>query len=98
MKPTAIRAVGKLDLSASASTAGVTAVSNNSTTNNTSINKSGLISSTPSKTHTNAAAVVAGALVPISSGIVAPQAPVGGIAQTIIGPAFAAVAKQHPSK
>lgn len=100
VKPTAIRASGKLDINVSAITAGSNVVSNSNTSNttisNTSNNKSVLISSTPSKNHTNAAAVVAGAIVPNSSGIVTPQTPSSGIAQPLIGPAFAAVAKQHP--
>lgn len=97
MKPTAIRP-NKVDISALSAPAGSIAVSNSSSTNNTSSSKPGLISSTPSKNHANAAAVVAGAVVPNISGIVAPQAPPGGHIQTIIGPAFAAVAKQHPSE
>lgn len=108
IKPTAIRATsGKMDLSlTTAAIVGGTAVSlgagtnnANASSNNTSIiGKPGLISSTPSKNHTNAAAVVAGAgvVVPNSSGIVAPQQPPGVIVQPLIGPAFAAVAKQHP--
>lgn len=95
VKPTAIRP-NKVDISALSATAGSIAVSNSSSTNNTSSSKPGLISSTPSKNHANAAAVVAGAVVPNIAGIVAPQAPPGGHVQTIIGPAFAAVAKQHP--
>ncbi|XP_019558582.3 rho GTPase-activating protein gacF isoform X2 [Aedes albopictus] len=95
VKPTAIRP-NKVDISALSAPAGSIAVSNSSSTNNTSSSKPGLISSTPSKNHANAAAVVAGAVVPNISGIVAPQAPPGGHIQTIIGPAFAAVAKQHP--
>lgn len=95
VKPTAIRPT-KVDISTLAATAGNIAMSNSSTTNITSSSKPGLISSTPSKNHTNAAAVVAGAMVPNISGIVAPQAPPGGLVQPIIGPAFAAVAKQHP--
>lgn len=108
----AIRATSgsKMDLSlTTAAIVGGTAVSlgagtnnaNASSNNNTSIGgKPGLISSTPSKNHTNAAAIVAGAgvIVPNSSGIVAPQQPPGVIVQPLIGPAFAAVAKQHPSK
>ncbi|KAL1404553.1 hypothetical protein pipiens_018825, partial [Culex pipiens pipiens] len=110
IKPTAIRATSgsKMDLSlTTAAIVGGTAVSlgagtnnaNASSNNNTSIGgKPGLISSTPSKLHTNAAAIVAGAgvIVPNSSGIVAPQQPPGVIVQPLIGPAFAAVAKQHP--
>uniref|UniRef100_A0A1Q3F475 CCR4-NOT transcription complex subunit 3 n=1 Tax=Culex tarsalis TaxID=7177 RepID=A0A1Q3F475_CULTA len=108
IKPTAIRATsGKMDLSlTTAAIVGGTAVSlgagtnnANASSNNTSLSgKPGLISSTPSKNHTNAAAVVAGAgvVVPNSSGIVAPQQPPGVIVQPLIGPAFAAVAKQHP--
>lgn len=110
IKPTAIRATSgsKMDLSlTTAAIVGGTAVSlgagtnnaNASSNNNTSIGgKPGLISSTPSKLHTNAAAIVAGAgvVVPNSSGIVAPQQPPGVIVQPLIGPAFAAVAKQHP--
>ncbi|XP_053697799.1 CCR4-NOT transcription complex subunit 3 isoform X1 [Sabethes cyaneus] len=88
VKPTAIRASVKLDINAP-----VAAVISNNTSINSS--KSVLISSTPSKNLPNAAAVVAG-LVPNSSGIVPPQAPAGGLVQPIIGPAFAAVAKQHP--
>ncbi|XP_062547791.1 CCR4-NOT transcription complex subunit 3 isoform X3 [Armigeres subalbatus] len=95
VKPTAIRP-NKVDISTLSAAAGSIAMSISSTTNNTSSSKPGLISSTPSKNHTNAAAVVAGAVVPNLSGIVAPQAPPGGLVQPIIGPAFAAVAKQHP--
>lgn len=107
IKPTAIRATsGKMDLSLTTTAiVGGTAVSlgagaNNASSNNTSNSggkPGGLISSTPSKNHTNAAAVVAGGVVvPNSSGIVAPQQPPGVIVQPLIGPAFAAVAKQHP--
>lgn len=97
VKPMAIRP-NKVDISTiSAPTAGSIAVSNSSSTNNTSSSKPGLISSTPSKNHTNAAAVVAGAVVPNISGIAAPLGPPGGLVQPIIGPAFAAVAKQHPN-
>uniref|UniRef100_A0A8W7PBW3 CCR4-NOT transcription complex subunit 3 n=1 Tax=Anopheles coluzzii TaxID=1518534 RepID=A0A8W7PBW3_ANOCL len=95
VKPTAIRA-SKVDPS-------VTAVSNavnnngsssNSTSNNSSsttisnnnTSKTGLISSTPSKNHANAAA-------PLPTMLVLPQPP---NSIPIIGPAFAAVAKQHP--
>lgn len=97
VKPTAIRA-SKVDPS-------VTAVSNavnnngsssNSTSNNSSsttisnnnTSKTGLISSTPSKNHANAAA-------PLPTMLVLPQPP---NSIPIIGPAFAAVAKQHPSE
>lgn len=105
IKPTAIRATsGKMDLSlTTAAIVGGTAVSlgvgaqpGSNNTSNSSIAKPGLISSTPAKNHTNAAAIVAGAVVPNISGIVAPQQPPGVIVQPLIGPAFAAVAKQHP--
>ncbi|XP_053673335.1 CCR4-NOT transcription complex subunit 3 [Anopheles nili] len=90
VKPTAIRA-SKVDPSV---TAVSNAVNNNGSSNSTSSSssnsnnssKTGLISSTPSKNHANAAAA-------LPSMLVLPQPP---NSIPIIGPAFAAVAKQHP--
>uniref|UniRef100_A0A182JQE1 CCR4-Not complex component Not N-terminal domain-containing protein n=1 Tax=Anopheles christyi TaxID=43041 RepID=A0A182JQE1_9DIPT len=92
VKPTAIRA-SKVDPSVAAVSNAVNnngssnSTSNNSTTiSNNNTSKTGLISSTPSKNHANAAAV-------LPTMLVLPQPP---NSIPIIGPAFAAVAKQHP--